>query len=69
MKNKIYYKIKSNDCDTWEIVSTTNRSGDTHELFSEAKKELIEIFKAAIQAEKEAMYVVEDLKLKDIKPE
>ena len=66
---KLYYKIKDNTCDDWEIVSTTVKGNDTYETFSEAKKDLILTLKVAAQAELEAMYGVEELRAKDIKPE
>jgi len=69
MKDKIYYRITDNRCDSWEIVATTKREGNVYETFSEAKQELIEIFKAAIDAEQNAIYEVEELKKSDVKYE
>lgn len=66
---KTYYKITDNTPDEWEIVKTNDKQGDTYESFSSAKKELLEILQAAMQAEKEAIKAVKNLKIEDIKSE
>lgn len=59
---KTYYKVENNTIDDWKIVKVNTFTDNCFNTFMKAKMDLIDTFKSAIQAEKEALKDIKKLK-------